>query len=183
MRLHRLLPLLILALTALPPASSAGLAPNPRNIQLNASAGYLGFKQYDTSVGAWQGADIAGGVTWSVHQSLAITGNLAHGIPTKSEDGHLTIARLQGQLRLFPALGQPPGRDGIFASAGPMWMGQKTLREWSGLNTQLTASHLFNDVLFGYVMYAHGFAWSQAASTGDRDFLRVGLGIGSSLGR
>ena len=160
-------------------ADKFGMA-DPSRWSLSASSGWLGFQNYGGGT-AWQGVDIAPAVTFSAHQSLALTGNIAHGIPFNSENGHRTIARVQAQLRLYPPLGVLAGPVGLFASAGPSWMGEKSLREWSGLNTQLSATRAVAHHLVLFGMYSHGFAWD--AAQGDRDFFRIGLDAGSPLGR
>lgn len=153
---------------------------DPSRWSLSASSGWLGFQNYGGGT-VWQGVDLAPAVTFSAHQSLALAANFAHGVPLKSGDGHRSIARVQAQLRLYPPLGVDPGPVGLFASAGPSWMGSKSLREWSGLNTQLTATRALSHNLVGFAMYAHGFGWD--AAQGDRDFFRIGLNAGSPLGR
>lgn len=152
---------------------------DPARWSLSASSGWLAFQHYGGGT-SWQGVDIAPAVTFSIHERLALAGNFAHGIPFASEDGHRSIARVQGQLRLYP----PPGtvsQSSLFASAGPSWMGELSLREWSGLNTQLAAVHSLTGNLSAFAMYSHGFGWQP--EDGDRDFFRVGLNAGTALGR
>lgn len=160
------------------PAGDFGLT-DPSRWSISGSAAWLGFKDYGSGETQWQGLDLAPGLTFSAHERLALAGNFSHGIPFESEAGHRNMARVQGQLRLYPPVGIE-SNAGLFASAGPMWMGGKSLREWRGLNTQLSAIHSFNDHLSGFVMYAHAFALAGAE---DRDFFRVGLNAGTPFGR
>lgn len=148
---------------------------------ISGSSGWLGFKDYGSGGTGWQGVDFAPAITFSAHQSLALAANFSHGIPFDKDRPHVNIARLQAQLRLYPPIGAPDAKASLFVSAGPAWMGDKNLREWSGLNTQLAAAHSFSDHLSGFAMYAHAFGWD--AASGDRDFFRVGLNLGSTLGR
>ena len=140
---------------------------------VSASSAWLGIRE--NGVG-WQGVDFASGLTFSVHQSLALTGNYAYGVPFDKSSGNRHITRLQGQLRLYPNLGQPAGKNGLFASAGPSWVD-----DWSGLNTQLAATHSLSEHLAIFGMYSHGFAWDETSS--DLDFYRVGLNAGIPFGR
>lgn len=140
---------------------------------VSASSAWLGIRENGTG---WQGVDIAPALTFSVHQSLALAGNYAYGIPFDKTAGHRNIARVQGQLRIFPTIGSESGKVGLFASAGPSWVG-----EWSGLNTQLAATREISTHFSIFGMYAHGFAWDEAVN--DLDFYRVGLNVGTTLGR
>jgi hypothetical protein len=153
---------------------------DPARWSVSGSAAWLGFKDYGSGATTWQGVDVAPAVTFSIHQRLALAANFAHGVPFESGHGHVNVARLQGQLRIYPS-GGVSGPTGLFVSAGPSWMGELSLREWSGLNTQLAVTHQLGEHVSGFVMFAHGFGWQ--AVDGDRDFFRVGLNVGTTLGR
>lgn len=175
----RRLSLMLLPCLLLPLVSSAAPAPlSTKNLELTGSAGYLGVYNNGDAAHS-QAFDAAAGVALSLHPSFALAGNFDHGFPT-SGGQHINIARVSGQLRVYPALGEDASKDGLFLQAGPMWIGESSLRDWSGLNTQITYSHSFTAHVFGYAAYAHGFGW--ASDSGDRDFARIGLGAGSALG-
>jgi hypothetical protein len=175
-----------LAILALPLIPCRARAADPltsalalKNWQLSASSGWLGFKSYGATGSAWQGVDVAPAVTLSLHPSFSVGARYAHGVPFSAADGHVNMADVSASLRLYPPLGAPSGPNRIDASAGPSWQGGKSLKEWSGLATQLSATHFFNAHAFAFGKYAHGFAW--APENGDRDYFRLGLGIGSPL--
>jgi hypothetical protein len=176
--------ILALALTSLPVLASADPLLSTfsgRNFQLSASTGWLGFKDYGSTGSAWQGVDIAPAVTLSLHPSFSVGARYAHGIPFDSKDGHVNLADLSAFLRLYPAIGAPVGPNRIDASVGAAWQGASSLKDWSGLATQLSATHFFNAHLFGFAKYAHAFAWDPANT--DRDYFRLGLGAGTPLAR
>lgn len=174
--LRKLVPLLLLVAATAAHAETAAVSnlSDPSRWSLSASAGYLSFT--DPS---WSGGDIAAGVTYSAHQRLAVTGNLLYGLSTDNEKPNVAIARVQGQVRLYP----PPESDakaGLFASAGPAWSGSRSLTEWRGLNTQLAATYGLAPGVSAYAAFAHGFAWDGGD---DLNYIRAGLSAGGTLGR
>lgn len=158
-----------LALCVAAPPASAGIG--TRNFLVSASSGYASIAGNGEK---WQGADLCPALTLSLHPALAahVSYDAAFARGRESEQ----ILRAQGQMRLYPLPDAAPEANRLDLSAGGLWM-----RDWSGFNTQLSASHFFNAHAFAFAMAAHAFSADPAQK--DRDFIRVGLGLGAPLGK
>jgi len=143
--------------------------------QFSGNAGYL-WVTPNSGAPNWQGPDLGGALTVSLHPQFAIYGSYDHGFPVAGSNGQFNIVRVAGSYKAWPALGVESSNS-VFVNAGRGWFGRSNIRAVRSTDAGIVVSHLFKPE---YPSMAVALAWSHAFAdegAGDFDFVKLCLNV------
>jgi hypothetical protein len=154
----------------LPRAGEAQRYPlwDAKRLSLTATAGYMGFKVYDSPAPPWAGATLGAQAGYNVGAFTGFVG-YERGQNLQPEQDHRNLLRAYLNLKTAEL-----GGWDFYAGGGVMSMGRKTARDWSGAEGHLNGSVPIAPRVRFTLTYAHAFSLRQEPQE-DFDFYRAGL--------